>query len=86
VTNPTDALEKFEAGVELARGADRRMRMAVVARVDSIDYIFQNVARNRGVAVAVFRSESAALQWLHKKSNRQPRPTSMNRHPGKEVS
>jgi hypothetical protein len=48
----------------LARGADRRMKMAVVAPLEAIDYIFENVARNRGVAVAVFRGEEAALQWL----------------------
>jgi hypothetical protein len=64
ITNPAGAFEKFEAGVELARGADRRMKMAVVARVEVIDYIFQNVARNRGVSVAVFRNENAALKWL----------------------
>lgn len=61
---PIGAFEKFEAGVELSRGADRRMRMAVVARVEAIDYVFQNVARNRGASVAVFRNEGAALQWL----------------------
>jgi hypothetical protein len=61
---PVGAFEKFEAGLELARGADRRMKMAVVARVEIIDYIFENVARSRGVFVAVFRNEDAALQWL----------------------
>jgi hypothetical protein len=64
--SPMGASEKFEAGVELARGADRRMKMAVVARVEEIDYIFQNVARNRGASVAVFRNEGAALKWLSK--------------------
>jgi hypothetical protein len=64
MTAPTGAFEKFEAGVELARGADHRMKMAVVARVEAIDYIFENVARNRGVAVAVFKNEAAALHWL----------------------
>jgi hypothetical protein len=64
MTNPMGAFEKFEAAVELARGADRRMKMAVVARVEAIDYIFENVARNRGVSVAVFKNEAAALQWL----------------------
>jgi hypothetical protein len=64
MTAPAGAFEKFEAGVELARGADRRMRLAIVARVEAIDYIFENVTRNRGVAVAVFRHEGAALQWL----------------------
>lgn len=58
------AFEKFEAGVELARGADPRLKMAVVARVEDIDYLFESVSRNRGVSVAVFRSEGAALQWL----------------------
>jgi hypothetical protein len=61
---PAGAFEKFEAGAELARGADPRMKMAVVAPVEAIDYIFENVARNRGVEVAVFRNESAALEWL----------------------
>jgi hypothetical protein len=65
MTPPMGAFEKFEAAAELARGADRRMKMAVVARVEAIDYIFENVARNRGVSVAVFRNEDAALQWLH---------------------
>jgi hypothetical protein len=64
MTTPTGAFEKFEAGVELARGADPRMKMAVVARVEAIDYIFENVTRNRDVAVAVFSNEGAALQWL----------------------
>jgi hypothetical protein len=64
MTAPTGAFEKFEAGVELARGADPRMKMAVVARLEAIDYIFENVTRNRGVAVAVFSNEGAALQWL----------------------
>lgn len=66
VTPPLGAFEKFEAGVELARSADRRMKMAVVAKVEAIDYIFENVARNRGVSVAVFRSEDAALKWLRR--------------------
>ena len=63
------AFEKFEAGVELARGADRRMKMAVVARLEEIDYIFENVTRSRGVSVAVFRNEGAALQWLIDEKN-----------------
>lgn len=60
---PVYAFEKFEAGVELARGADRRLKMAVVAQVETIDYIFGNV-RNRGLAVTVFRNEGIPLQWL----------------------
>jgi hypothetical protein len=66
ITAPTGAFEKFEAGLELARKADRRMKLAVIARIEAIDYIFENVARNRGVSVAVFKSESAALHWLHR--------------------
>jgi hypothetical protein len=64
ITAAMGAFEKFEAGVELARGADPRMKMAVVARIEAIDYIFENVARNRGVSVAVFKNEGLALQWL----------------------
>lgn len=65
VTFPTDSVfERFEAGVELARQADPRMKMAAVAQADLIDHIFENVARNRGAAVATFDNEVAALQWL----------------------
>ncbi len=64
IAAPAGAFEKFEAGVELARSADPRMKMAVVAQVEAIDYIFENVARSRGVSVAVFNCEEAALQWL----------------------
>jgi hypothetical protein len=64
---PAGAFEKFEAGAELARGADPRVMIAVVAPIEAIDYIFENVARNRGVEVSVFRSEGAALKWLSRK-------------------
>jgi hypothetical protein len=64
VTQSVGAFERFESGAELARTADRRMRMAVVAQPELIDYIFENVARNRGASVAVFGNEAAALQWL----------------------
>lgn len=64
MSDPVGAFEKFEAAAELARGADPRLKMAVVARIEAIDYIFENVARSRGVAVAVFTDEAAALQWL----------------------
>jgi hypothetical protein len=58
------AFERFEVGVELARVADKRMKLAVVARADLIDYIFENVARNRGASVRVFADTAAALRWL----------------------
>jgi hypothetical protein len=61
---PLGAFEKFEAGVELARTADWRMKMAVIAQVEGIDYVFENVARSRGVSAAVFGNEAAALHWL----------------------
>jgi hypothetical protein len=38
MTNPPGAFEKFEAAVKLARGADRRMKMAVVAQLEAIEY------------------------------------------------
>lgn len=33
-------------------------------RVEAIDYVFENVTRNRGVSAAVFDNGGAALQWL----------------------
>jgi hypothetical protein len=65
VTFPMESVfERFEAGVELARQADPRMKMAAVVRADLIDHVFENVARNRGASVATFDNEVAALQWL----------------------
>ena len=58
------AFDKFEIGVELARAADRRMRLAVVAVPAAVDHFFETVARNRGGAVRVFTDEAAALEWL----------------------
>ncbi len=58
------AFDKFELGVQLARAADRRMRLAVVARVEAVDHFFETVARNRGGAVRVFTDEARALHWL----------------------
>ena len=58
------AFDKFELGVQLARAADRRMRLAVVARAEAVDHFFETVARNRGGAVRVFTDEAAALHWL----------------------
>jgi hypothetical protein len=64
LTTEGGAFERFEAAVEFARAADPRVKMAVVARAEIVDYIFQNVARSRGASVAVFSKEVAALQWL----------------------
>jgi hypothetical protein len=58
------AFDKFEIGVELARAADRRLRLAVVAVPAAVDHFFETVARNRGGAVRVFTDEAAALEWL----------------------
>jgi hypothetical protein len=58
------AFDKFEIGVQLARAADRRLRLAVVARFEAVDHFFETVARNRGGAVRVFTDEAGALHWL----------------------
>lgn len=58
------SFDKYEIGVELARAADRRMKLAVTARPEAVDHFFETVARNRGGAVRVFTDESTALHWL----------------------
>jgi hypothetical protein len=64
VPAPLGTSEKFEVGAELARTADRRMILAVVASAELVDYFFETVARNRGASVRVFTNEAVALQWL----------------------
>jgi hypothetical protein len=69
VPHPVSTSEKYEAGTELARTADRRMIFAVVARSELIDHFFETVARNRGASVRVFVNETTALQWLFSMSS-----------------
>jgi hypothetical protein len=64
VSTPVGTFEKYQLGTEFARGADRRLTLAVVARPELVDHFFETVARNRGGAVAVFTEEAAALHWL----------------------
>jgi hypothetical protein len=64
VPTPIGTSERYEIGTELARAADRRMIMAVVARAELIDYFFETAARNRGASVRVFTHEATARQWL----------------------
>src|ERR1700679_350228 len=64
VPTPVSTSEKYEIGAEVARAADRRMILAVVARAELIDYFFETVARNRGASVRVFTHEATARQWL----------------------
>jgi hypothetical protein len=64
LATPVGTFEKYQLGTEFARGADRRLTMAVVARSELVDHFFETVARNRGGAVAVFTEEAAALHWL----------------------
>jgi hypothetical protein len=64
VPPPMGTSEKYQAGAELARLADRRMIVAIVARPELVDHFFETVARNRGASVRVFTHETNALQWL----------------------
>jgi hypothetical protein len=68
VPPPISTVDKYETGVEVAHLADRRLRMAVVGRVEIVDHFFETVARNRGASVRAFTEEAEALDWLREGS------------------
>src|ERR1700733_265848 len=64
IQTPVGTFERYQLGMEFARSADRRLKLAGVGRPEFVDHFFETVARNRGGAVAVFTEESSALDWL----------------------
>jgi hypothetical protein len=64
VPPPFGTFEKYDLALEFARITNPHTKTAVVARAEMVDHFFETVARNRGVGVMVFSSETPALEWL----------------------
>jgi hypothetical protein len=56
--------ERFELGVVTAKALSKFRRVAIVQEARPDDGFGALVARNRGANVAVFRTESDAMNWL----------------------
>ena len=58
----------YRGGVALAEKLGPRARIAVLVREHAAGHtLFENVAVNRGAAVAYFQQEDLALRWLLEK-------------------
>jgi hypothetical protein len=59
-------IEMFQAGKDAAELVRFSLRIAVLARKDSLDEFFDNVVFNRGGNFSVFTDMNAAYEWLKK--------------------
>ena len=59
-----DTMELLRAGTDAARLARFDLRIAVIARRDMLDSLFEDVAVNRGGNVRVFTDSDIARAWL----------------------
>jgi len=64
VTGSVPIFDMFELGEHCARVWNRRVRIAIFTGEGGLNRFFENVARNRGVAVAIVPNQDAALAWL----------------------
>jgi hypothetical protein len=58
--------ELFRAGEDAAKLSRYGLRVAFLARNETIDSFFNNVIYNRGGETGVFTNRNAALSWLQK--------------------
>ena len=59
-----DTLEIFRAGVDAALVSRLGLRLAFVAREETLDPFFEDVVTNRGARVEVFTEMDDALKWV----------------------
>jgi hypothetical protein len=59
-----DALGVFRAGKDAAALTRVGLRVAILAREDMLDPLFDDVAFNRGGVVSIFMDMDTALEWL----------------------
>jgi hypothetical protein len=64
VAGPVPVLDMLVLGEHCARAWSHSNKIAIVSRKEGINSFFENVACNRGLSVAVFLNEPAALSWL----------------------
>ena len=57
-------MDRYIVGSEIARVWRNKIQGAGVARGETINYVMENVAVNRGANVKAFTTRQAALKWL----------------------
>lgn len=61
--NPS-ILDRYTLGSEIARAWKFKIQGAGVAREETINFMMENVAVNRGANVKAFKARKEALEWL----------------------
>jgi hypothetical protein len=64
VTGDISPLDRYRLGIYCAEKPKRAERLAVVARREAIDRMFENVASNRGLPTCESPDPSDAEHWL----------------------
>ncbi len=64
VAGTISVLDMLVLGEHCARFWRPAFKVAIVSRVGGFTRFFENVARNRGVQIAVVPNQGAAIEWL----------------------
>jgi len=64
VTGEIPSLDRYRLGIYVAERPNRARRLAVIARREIINWMFENVASNRGVPTCVTADPRFAENWL----------------------
>jgi len=64
VAGTIPVMDMHVLGEHCSRVWKLQFRIAIVAQEDGLNKFFENVARNRGVQVAVVPNQGAAIAWL----------------------
>jgi hypothetical protein len=66
VTGDISSLDRYRLGIYCAEKPDRAERLAVVMRRESINWMFENVATNRGLPTCESADPRYAENWLRR--------------------
>ncbi len=64
VTGAIPVLDMLVLGEYCSKYWTQPFKVAIITSLGGLNRFFENVARNRGVQIAVVRDESAAMEWL----------------------
>jgi hypothetical protein len=64
VSGDIPQIDRYRLGIYCAEKRDRLSRLAVVARRELINWMFENVATNRGLSTCVSADAAYAQTWL----------------------
>jgi len=64
LTGEISALDRYRLGIYCAEKPDRAERLAVLARPEAVNWMFENVASNRGLPTCESADPHYAETWL----------------------